>query len=94
MDFCPPTLETLEVANEFFLQHKSTLVHCGYGHGRTGTGVTALQLYAENGAPDLDLIIGENYVESRGQMEILGQLRDRLRAKCTSILYSIFSSSS
>src|SRR5262245_37448328 len=53
-DFHAPTMETLRSANEFFLQRESTLVHCEYGHGRTGTGVTGIQLYATKGELPLE----------------------------------------
>lgn len=48
-DFQAPTIAQLGSANRFFREHQATLVHCGYGHGRTGTAVTALQLYATRG---------------------------------------------
>jgi protein-tyrosine phosphatase len=79
-DFHAPTLETLYSANEFFLQRESTLVHCGYGHGRTGTGLTGLQLYATKGALPLE---GdwkeENHVETEQQVAVLRELRNTLK---------------
>jgi len=78
-DFTGATLAQLEEANDFFLKHKTTLVHCGYGHGRTGTGVTALQLYATKGTEPPEILWDtENHVETSGQIKVLGRLRDSL----------------
>ena len=51
VDYTSPSIEDLKAAVEFHAQFKdaATLVHCGYGHGRTGTGISAIQLYAEDG---------------------------------------------
>jgi protein tyrosine phosphatase len=77
VDFTAPTLDQLRNANEFFLQHKATLIHCGYGHGRTGTGVTALQLYATKGSAPVETDWNmENHVESIAQIKVLQNLRD------------------
>jgi protein-tyrosine phosphatase len=79
-DFHAPTIETLYSANEFFLQKESTLVHCGYGHGRTGTGVTGLQLYATKGALPLEGDWkAENHVEAEQQLVVLRELRNTLK---------------
>jgi protein-tyrosine phosphatase len=79
-DFHAPTLETLYSANEFFLQRESTLVHCGYGHGRTGTGLTGLQLYATKGALPLEGDwTEENHVETEQQVAVLRELRNTLK---------------
>lgn len=50
-DFHSPSIENLKAAVMFHAELKdaSTLVHCGYGHGRTGTGISAIQLYVEDG---------------------------------------------
>lgn len=83
-DFKPPTLAQFKQANDFFLKNKSTLVHCGYGWGRTGTGVTGLQIYTENGKNlqplarswSTTLANGGNNVEKREQMSILSEQRN------------------
>ncbi|KAL6305604.1 hypothetical protein BKA93DRAFT_204051 [Sparassis latifolia] len=80
-DYAAPTLAQLESAITFFTDPKqhSTLVHCGFGHGRTGTGVTALQLAATEGDnPTESEWMNENYVEEPVQMEVLRKLRGKL----------------
>ena len=77
VDFSAPTLAQLSAANDFFLRHDTTLVHCGYGHGRTGTGVTALQLYATKGTAPVQMDwSAKNYVETVDQIKVLENLRD------------------
>ena len=82
VDFNAPTLEQLESAITFFngAAHKSTLVHCGYGHGRSGTGVTGLQLNATRGEnpPEADWKT-VNHVENPTQIAVLRTLRDKLK---------------
>jgi len=76
-DFYPPTLQQLEMAIAFFSGKKSTLVHCGYGHGRTGTGITALQIGSEYGQtmqPYAKKWHQKNHVEKRAQVSVLAQL--------------------
>ncbi|KAG7445387.1 uncharacterized protein BT62DRAFT_933223 [Guyanagaster necrorhizus] len=79
-DFQAPTIDQLTKAIDFhrFISNASTLVHCGYGHGRTGTGITALQLFATWGQspPEADWA-RVNYVEQPAQVEVLKQLRSR-----------------
>jgi len=84
-DFRPPTLAQFAQANTFFLSNKSTLVHCGYGWGRTGTGVTGLQIYTEKDNKTLQplasswstpLANGGNNVEKREQVSILSEQRN------------------
>ena len=83
-DFKPPTLQQFAQANTFFLSNTSTLVHCGYGHGRTGTGITGLQIYTENGKNlqplasswTTPLVSGGNNVETREQVSILSEQRN------------------
>ena len=83
-DFKPPTLSQFKQANDFFLQNTSTLVHCGYGWGRTGTGITGLQIYTENGKTlqplaetwSTSLNSDGNNVEKQEQMSILAEQRN------------------
>jgi len=77
-DFNAPTLGQLEDAITFFANpgHQSTLIHCGYGHGRTGIGVTALELHATRGRkPDES----EWRVETEPQYAVLRQLQKILK---------------
>ncbi|KAL6305687.1 hypothetical protein BKA93DRAFT_824798 [Sparassis latifolia] len=81
-DFTAPTLAQLKSAIIFFTGPKqhATLVHCGYGHGRTGTGVTALQLNATKGVnPPESEWKSQNHVEKLEQEAVLRALRDSLR---------------
>jgi len=76
-DWTSPSIKDLKEAAAF---HESfptavTLVHCGYGHGRTGTGVSAIQLYASDGVwPTEQQWIIDNKVEAIGQVESLREL--------------------
>ena len=82
-DFTAPTQQQLKDAVEFFASISSacTLVHCGYGHGRTGTGVTALQLAATQGKnPGEEDWIKINHVETASQIQALRQFRDSLQS--------------
>ncbi|KAG6372160.1 hypothetical protein JVT61DRAFT_7950 [Boletus reticuloceps] len=92
-DFKPPTLAQFAQANTFFLNNKSTLVHCGYGWGRTGTGITGLQIYTENGKNlqplattwIIPLANGGNNVEMREQVSVLSELRSLLFPRVTGV---------
>ncbi|KAI1631189.1 hypothetical protein F4809DRAFT_658336 [Biscogniauxia mediterranea] len=85
-DFHAPTLGDLEKGNEEYRKHRAgTLVWCGYGHGRTGTMVTGLQIYAEKDKPSPGKLSHEDYKknnvepthngESTGQFEVLDKLQ-------------------
>jgi protein-tyrosine phosphatase len=81
-DFTAATVKQLENAIAFFNdpEHRSTLVHCGYGKGRTGTAVTALQLDATGGnEPDESVWQSENHVERPVQMEVLKKLKAKIK---------------
>jgi len=75
-DFTSPSIEDLKDAVKFHAEFEGavTLVHCGYGHGRTGTGISAIQLYAEGGKrPTMQEWIVNNHVEwlAKGEVENL-----------------------
>ena len=80
MDFQAATLEQLldayAVINKLD-SGKGVIVHCGYGHGRTGTGITGIQLQYTEGAnpPEADWV-KVNHVERPVQMAVLKKLRD------------------
>jgi protein-tyrosine phosphatase len=60
----------------------TTLVHCGHGHGRTGTCVTALQIGATRGFAPLEAEWkAVNHVEAEGQMTVLRELRETYLAR-------------
>ncbi|EGX88199.1 hypothetical protein CCM_09335 [Cordyceps militaris CM01] len=85
-DFKSPTLAQLEEAWKRYKAYRSgTLVWCGYGHGRTGTMVSALQIYAikERGAT-AGLSTAEynaNHVEEPAQRATLDELQKKLGLK-------------
>ncbi|KAI2471266.1 hypothetical protein F4781DRAFT_387917 [Annulohypoxylon bovei var. microspora] len=85
-DFHAPTLNDLSTGNKEYRKHRAgTLVWCGHGHGRTGTMVTGLQIYAEKDKTSPQHISEDeyrnNHVEqkhngaSTGQFEVLDQLQ-------------------
>jgi protein tyrosine phosphatase len=76
VDFQAPTLSQLEQAQHSYTSHSSTLVYCGYGHGRTGTVISALQLYWGQDRTHGDY--RTNHAETEGQMDVLDQLRKEL----------------
>lgn len=83
-DFNSPSIQNLKAATDFHekLQGAVTLVHCGYGHGRTGTGISAIQLYAEDGKrPTEREWIQDNYVEvmAKNEVENLQKLAEEYR---------------
>lgn len=83
-DFTAPTLEQLAEGNAAYRKHRGgTLVWCGYGHGRTGTMITALQIYAEKdkGEDRNDITYADyrtNHVESAEQFEVLDELKEKI----------------
>jgi protein tyrosine phosphatase len=86
-DFTPPTIEQLMEAIAFFnnpelAPSSGTLVHCGYGMGRTGTAVTAMQLDATGGMePDESVWQSENHVERSTQMAVLREFKAKLKGE-------------
>lgn len=79
-DFTAPTLEQIQRAVDVFSQEPiaSTLVHCGYGWGRTGTLVTALQLWQTKGQLDLASVQAVNHVEKDEQRAVLKSYQQEL----------------
>ena len=81
VDFKAQTMDDFENVNKFFKDRKTTLMHCGYGHGRTGTGVTALQLYHTKGNnPTTEEVrYGVNHIEEQVQKDALEDLRKKIQ---------------
>ena len=80
-DFHPrPTVEQLTKAFEFYKSAPdgvTTLVHCGAGYGRSGTCVSAIQLFVTSGkAPEEGAWKAENFVEKEEQVAVLREIRD------------------
>ncbi|CEL62362.1 hypothetical protein RSOLAG1IB_12558 [Rhizoctonia solani AG-1 IB] len=81
-DFRAPSGEIMRAGYDSLMLHNSMLVHCGAGYGRTGTLVTAVQLYATDGSsPEESKWESVNHVEEEPQMEALRKLRSSLRLK-------------
>lgn len=83
-DFHTLTPEDFQQGWESFVQHRNgTLVWCGYGHGRTGTMVSGLQMQAQHERGEsLEWIAGDygkNHVETPEQEAALDALQKRLR---------------
>ncbi|KAF7912706.1 uncharacterized protein EAF01_001727 [Botrytis porri] len=87
-DYTPPSLDQMETAYQEYLNAKvPTLVHCGYGHGRTGTMITALQYKIEKAKgkkldfKDADYarnnVEKTHYGRSTGQYEMLNLLQGK-----------------
>lgn len=80
-DFKAPTLAQLGEIHKNFEEkkksHKPSLVYCGYGHGRTGTIVSALQIYNGRRFPD-HKAYDVNHVEKEEQRAVLDQLQRSL----------------
>ncbi len=81
-DFKSPTLSDLSTGNTQYRKHRAgTLVWCGYGHGRTGTMVTGLQIYAEKDKAQPQQLSHDDYeknhVETPDQMKVLDELQSK-----------------
>ncbi|KAK8914834.1 hypothetical protein H634G_02104 [Metarhizium anisopliae BRIP 53293] len=79
-DYKAPTQEQLKKGNTEWEKHRSgTLVWCGFGHGRTGTMVSGLQIMAEKKKPHPHKFTHDDYkknhVETQGQEDELNKLQ-------------------
>ncbi|KAI1125699.1 protein-tyrosine phosphatase-like protein [Nemania abortiva] len=82
-DYTAPTLDQLKKGWDEYKKHRGgTLVWCGFGWGRTGTMVSALQIYTEQDQdhPERlsDTDYKKNHVESTEQCEMLNKLQKDL----------------
>ncbi|KAF8542025.1 hypothetical protein BDD12DRAFT_790065 [Trichophaea hybrida] len=75
-DFQAPTLEEFDTINSNFTAAGTTLVCGGFGHGRVGTAISALQLYSGRRLRRTDF--KENYVQTEAQFNELDQLKHKL----------------
>lgn len=71
-DFRPPSSDTFRETLKFIEGKKRVLIHCGYGAGRTGTAITAIQLHCTKGANPPKDLWGE--VEGGNDVEIPSQI--------------------
>ncbi|WP_144394214.1 protein-tyrosine phosphatase family protein [Pleionea sediminis] len=78
-DFTAPDIENLKEAASLISEGELTELYCGYGHGRTGTAVTAYQIY--NGdiktEAQLDQKMSDNHVETSAQKAVLKELLEQ-----------------
>ncbi|KAH8708302.1 hypothetical protein HC256_010445 [Beauveria bassiana] len=84
VDFQVPTPEDFQKGWEGFVAHRNgTLVWCGFGWGRTGTMVSALQIYAQHERGETlaftNSDFANNHVETDEQMTALNELQERLK---------------
>ncbi|OAA63217.1 protein-tyrosine phosphatase [Cordyceps fumosorosea ARSEF 2679] len=86
-----PTEHQFQQAWEGFQRHRgdgTTLVWCGYGHGRTGVVITGLQMYMDEERGQLGqwshADYEANHVERPVQFEALDHLRQRLSGQSDS----------
>jgi protein-tyrosine phosphatase len=75
-DFQAPTLEEFDTINSNFTAALTTLVCGGFGHGRVGTAISALQLYTGRRLRRTDF--KGNYVQTEVQFNELDQLKHKL----------------
>jgi hypothetical protein len=75
-DYTAPTLDQLDLLRTYYLYGGTTLIYCGYGQGRTGTGVSALQLYDGRSMSEMDF--RQNGVETEDQIKVLNDLKNKL----------------
>ncbi|QRV93548.1 hypothetical protein RhiJN_21566 [Ceratobasidium sp. AG-Ba] len=77
VDFTAPTIDQLQEMFENYgetPENSAALIHCGAGIGRTGTAVSAIQLYLTGGNTDR-AVWEDNGVEREPQFRVLGDLR-------------------
>jgi protein-tyrosine phosphatase len=75
-DFHAPTLSDFDSLNSSFTDSGTTLVCGGFGHGRIGTVISALQLYSGRRLCRSDF--KANYVQTEEQFDALDKLKDKL----------------
>jgi len=80
-DHTSPTLDQLKQIWTAYAAHRGekTLVHCGYGEGRTGTAISAIQLNMGYDLKDGDY--RANGVEYLTQIDTLDELKHELQLK-------------
>ncbi|KAH9071124.1 hypothetical protein EDB83DRAFT_2366655 [Lactarius deliciosus] len=83
-DFKAATIDQLKLAIAFVREGSpaNTLIHCGFGWGRTGTGVSAVQMFATWGDLPYDVwkLNGTNHVEKPVQVDVLKALQTRYKS--------------
>ncbi|KAM3498069.1 hypothetical protein MY10362_008599 [Beauveria mimosiformis] len=85
-DFTAPTIDNFKTGFAGFTQHRQgTLVWCGFGWGRTGTMISALQIQAQAERGEASALTvqdyGANHVETPEQEKVLNQLQKEVNEK-------------
>ncbi|KAF8244376.1 hypothetical protein K440DRAFT_646967 [Wilcoxina mikolae CBS 423.85] len=75
-DFRSPTLTDFDTINSSSSTAGCTLLCGGFGHGRVGTAISALQLYTGRRLRRTDF--KANYVQTEAQFDALDRLKDKL----------------
>jgi protein tyrosine phosphatase len=75
-DYTAPTLAQLETLRSCYTAGGPTLIYCGFGQGRTGTAISALQLY--DGRSMVETDYKDNGVETPDQIKVLNDLKNKL----------------
>ncbi|PHH81605.1 hypothetical protein CDD82_355 [Ophiocordyceps australis] len=85
-DYKAPSLEELQKGYKSFNQatNGATMVWCGYGHGRTGIMISAIEMFreAEKMQPTRfshSYLKRTNHIETKGQVRLLDKLQDMLQ---------------
>lgn len=97
-DFTAPIREQLATGNKEYEKHRDgTLVWCGFGHGRTGTMITGLQIYAIKPCVRLgEVDYRKNHVEqygpnnkSTGQFKVFDELQNSFKTELMEVGSSV-----
>ncbi|CAG8636898.1 10717_t:CDS:2, partial [Funneliformis caledonium] len=76
-DYTAPTIYQLRQAyDSYFPAQRTTLVYCGYGHGRTGTVIAAFMLLSGNQLTHNEYC--KFHVETQEQYDVLDELAKEL----------------
>ncbi|CUS08546.1 unnamed protein product, partial [Tuber aestivum] len=79
LEFTAPTQEQFDQVWNAYEKAGATIVYCGYGDGRTGMAISAIQLFEGRTLTDLDY--RANGVQCPCQLEALSVLSERLRRR-------------
>ncbi|KAB8226793.1 protein-tyrosine phosphatase family protein [Aspergillus alliaceus] len=76
-DYQAPTLDDLAAIWAYYQNGGCTVVWCGYGWGRTGTAISAIQLYSGESLNHDDY--KANHVETDPQIKVLDELKQKIK---------------
>ncbi|RDA88250.1 putative heat-labile enterotoxin [Ophiocordyceps camponoti-leonardi (nom. inval.)] len=90
-DYTAPTPKELQRITEIFMDNRrrgGVLVWCGYGHGRTGTAISAIQIRVQVDVPAFNRVklswldFEANHVETDKQIQALEQYQREISLLC------------